>query len=188
MESVPQIVKGADPRMDKAVAHLEEDLKSLRTGRATTSLVENITVEQYGAQVPLKAVATISTPDAQTIAISPWDKNLVAPIEKVLREDQALGMNPSSDGNVVRLNVPPMTEDRRREIVKELGQKVEQCNIALRQIRHDIINEVKKLEKAGNASQDDAKYAEQEMNKKIGQYKDKVDALAKAKETDIMTV
>lgn len=188
MESVPQIVKSADPRMDKAINRLEDDLKSLRTGRATTTLVEGVTVEQYGAQTPLKAVASISTPDAQTIAISPWDKSLVTVIEKALRENQALGMNPSSDGNVVRLNVPPMTEDRRREIVKDLGTKVEQCNIALRQVRHDVLNEVKRMEKDGNATQDDAKFAEQELNKKIDTYKKKIDELAKAKEAEIMTV
>jgi ribosome recycling factor len=188
MESVPQIVTSADPRMDKAIAHLQEDLRSLRTGRATTALVENLTVENYGAQVPLKAVATITTPDAHTIAISPWDKNLVAPIEKLLREDQALGLNPSSDGNVVRLNVPPMTEDRRRDIARELGVKVEQCHISLRQIRHDVLNEVKKLEKAGSATQDDAKFAETELNKKIDQRKKQIDELAAAKQTEIMTV
>lgn len=188
MESIPQIVKSVDPRMDKAINHLEEELTSLRTGRAQTSLVENIMVEQYGAQTPLKAVASINTPDAKTIAISPWDKSLVAVIEKVLREDQSLGMNPSSDGNVVRLNVPPMTEERRREIVKDMGTKVEDCNISLRQIRHDVLNEVKRMEKDGDATKDDLKYAESELNKKIDLYKGKIDALAKAKEAEIMTV
>jgi ribosome recycling factor len=188
MASVPDIIRTADPRMDKATQHLQEDLRSLRTGRATTALVENLTVEQYGSEVPLKAVATIGTPDAHTIAISPWDKTMVAPIEKMLRETQSLGLNPSSDGNVVRLNVPPMTEERRREIVKDLGTKVEQCHIALRQIRHDILGGVKKLEKAGEATQDDTKFAESELNKKIDRYKGQIDALAKAKETEIMTV
>jgi ribosome recycling factor len=188
MESIASIVKGADPRMDKAIAHLEEELASLRTGRAQTGLVENIQVEQYGSMVPLKTVASINTPDAQTIAISPWDKSLVAVVEKTLREDQSLGMNPSSDGNVVRLNVPPMTEERRREIVKDMGSKVEDCNITLRQIRHDVLNEVKRLEKDGNATKDDAKYAETELNKKIDLYKGKIDSLAKAKEVEIMTV
>jgi ribosome recycling factor len=187
-ESVPQIVKTASPRMDKALQHFEADLTSLRTGRATTGMVENITVEQYGQMTPLKAVATINTPDAQTIAINPWDKNLVAAIEKTLRETPSLGLNPSSDGNVVRLNVPPMNEERRREIVKELGAKAEQAQIALRQIRHDVLNEVKKLEKAGNATQDDAKYAETELNKLIETYKRRIDEITAAKQTDIMTV
>ena len=188
MESVPEIVKAADSRMDKAISHLEEELRSLRAGRAQTALVENLTVENYGNQAPLKTVASINTPDAHTIAISPWDKNLVAPIEKMLRENQSLGLNPSSDGNVVRLNVPPMTEERRREIVKDLGAKLEQCHIALRQIRHDILNDVKKLEKSGSATQDDVKYAETELNKKIDIYRRKIDELAAAKQTEIMTV
>src|SRR5690606_36101925 len=121
----------------------DDELQTLRTGRAQTSLVDGVEIEQYGAQVPLKTVAAINTPDAHTVASNPWDKSLVAVIEKALREDQSLGMNPSSDGNVVRLNVPPMTEDRRREIVKDMGGKVEDCNITLRQIRQDVLNEVK---------------------------------------------
>lgn len=185
---VAAIVKQADPRMEKAIEHLEEDLNSLRTGRAQTSLVEGLTVEQFGQQMMLKTVATITTPDAQTIAISPWDKNLVAPIEKMLRETQSLGLNPSSDGNVVRLNVPPMTEERRREIVKDLGQKIESANIALRNIRHDILNDVKRMAKAGDATQDDERYAEQELNKKIDSFKKRIDSIAKAKEAEVMTV
>ncbi|HUC86910.1 MAG TPA: ribosome recycling factor [Candidatus Saccharimonadales bacterium] len=188
MESIPQLVKTATPRLDRAVAHLEEELRSLRTGRATTALVENLTVEQYGAQTPLKAVATITTPDARSIAISPWDKNLVAPIEKMLRENQSLGLNPSSDGNVVRLSVPPMTEERRHEIVKDLGTKVEQCNITLRQVRHDVLNEVKRREKDKQATKDDVKYAETELTKLIETYKKRIDGLAHAKEVEIMTV
>lgn len=185
---VAGIVKGADPRMDKAIEHFEADLASLRTGRAQTSLVENLLIEQWGQQQPLKAVATISTPDAQTIAISPWDKSLVAPIEKLIRETQSLGLNPSSDGNMVRLNVPAMTEERRREIVKDLGAKTEQCNIALRNIRHDILGEVKRLEKDGQATKDDVHFAEQELNKKIDHFKRKIDDLARAKTTEVMTV
>jgi ribosome recycling factor len=174
--------------MQKAVDHLAEELKSLRTGRASTALVENLTVEQYGQATLLKAVATITTPDAHTIAISPWDKNLVAPIEKMLRENQSLGLNPSSDGNVVRLNVPPMTEERRREIVKELGTKVEQCHVSMRNVRHEALNDARRLEKDKQASQDDVKWAENELGKKIDSYKQKVDEIAKAKEAEIMAV
>lgn len=185
---VASIIKQADPRMEKAIQHFEDDLMGLRTGRAQTSMVESLTVEQYGQQMRLKTVATITTPDAQTIAISPWDKTLVDPIEKMLRENQALGLNPSSDGNMVRLNVPPMTEERRRQIVKELGQKAEKANIALRNIRHDVLNEVKRLAKSGEATQDDERYAEQELNKKIDTFKSKLDDIAKAKEAEVMTV
>lgn len=185
---VAGIVKAADGRMDKALEHLDAELASLRTGRAQTSLVENLTVEQFGQQMPLKAVANINTPDAHTIAISPWDKSLVPVIEKMIRETHSLGLNPSSDGNVVRLSVPPMTEERRREIVKDLGAKVEQCNISLRNIRHDVLGEVKRLEKDARATKDDLHYAEQELNKKVDHYKNLITQKAKAKETEVMTV
>lgn len=181
-------VASADPRMDKAVEHLRQQLVSLRTGRASTASVENIVVEQYGQPMPLKSVATITTPDAKTIAISPWDKSLVQVIEKALRENQALGMNPMSDGNVVRLNVPPMTEERRREVVKELGVKLEDAHVAMRNIRHEVLGDVKKLEKAKQATQDDLKWAETELNKKIDKYRGIVTEVAKAKEQEIMTV
>jgi ribosome recycling factor len=124
------IVDSANAKMDKAVAHLEEDLKSLRTGRASTALVESIMVDQYGQMTPLKAVATLSTPDAHTIAVTPWDRTTMPSIEKAIRESQSLGLNPSSDGNTIRLNIPPMTEERRKEILKQLGEKVEQANIS----------------------------------------------------------
>lgn len=182
------MVASVDARMDQAVAHLEDDLRSLRTGRASTALVDSVMIEQYGQQVPLKTIATINTPDARTIAISPWDKNLVAVVEKTLRESPSLGLNPMSDGNIVRLNVPPMTEERRREIVKDLGNKVEQANISLRNIRHDILNDIKKLEKNKEATQDDVKWSETELNKKIDVYKAKIDAIAGVKEAEIMTV
>ncbi len=185
---VTQIVKQAEPRMEKTLAHFEEELRSLRVGRASTALVENLTVEQYGQTMLLKAVATITTPDAHTITISPWDKSLVAGIEKMLRENQALGLNPSSDGTAVRLNVPPMTEERRHDIVKELGAKTEQCHISLRQIRHDILGEVKKLKTAGEATEDDMRYAEQELTRKIDSFNKQADDLARAKEAEIMTV
>jgi ribosome recycling factor len=186
--SARDLVSKTDARFDQSVTHLQDELRSLRTGRAQTSLVENLMVEQFGQQMPLKAVANINTPDAHTIAISPWDKNLVAPIEKMIRESQSLGLNPSSDGNTVRLNVPPMTEERRREIVKELGNKVEQCHISMRNIRHEVLNEIKKLEKNKEATQDDVRWSEGELNKKIDIYRKKVEEVASAKEAEIMQV
>ena len=188
MAEVRSIVAAVDARMDKAVEHLQTQLVSLRTGRASTLLVENLMVEQYGQHMPLKSVATINTPDARTIAISPWDRSMVEVIEKLIRENQSLGMNPMSDGNIVRLNVPPMTEERRREVVKELGVKVEDAHISMRNLRHEVLGEIKKLEKAGEATQDDQKWAETELNKKIERYRAKVTEIAKAKEAEIMTV
>jgi ribosome recycling factor len=174
--------------MEKAVAHFGEDLKSLRTGRASVSLLDSVMVELYGAVQPLKAVASINTPDARTIAVSPWDKTAMGPIEKAIRENQALGLNPSNDGNTIRMSIPPLTEERRREIVKSLGGKVEDCRIALRNIRHEVLNEVKRMEKAKEATADDVKFAESELNKKIDQFQLKINELEAAKAKEIMEV
>jgi ribosome recycling factor len=185
---VKDLINAAAPKLDKALEHLEIEIGSLRTGRANVSLVDGITIEVYGQTMPLKQVATISTPDARTISVTPWDRGNLSTIEKAIRESQSLGLNPSNDGAIIRLNIPPMTEERRKEIVKQLGVKVEECHIALRNIRHDVLGEVKKLEKAKEATQDDAKFAENELNKKLDQYKAKIETIAKTKEQEILAV
>ena len=182
------LIEASGPKMDKAIDHLAEEMNSLRTGRATTGLVDSLPVEHYGVTQPLKAMANINTPDARTIAISPWDKTALSAIEKAIRENQQLGLNPSNDGVTIRLNIPAMTEDRRREVVKSLGSKVEDCRIALRNIRHDIMTEVKKLEKDKRLTQDDVKFAETEMNKKIDQYQQRIVELEVVKTKEIMSV
>jgi ribosome recycling factor len=174
--------------MDKALEHLAGEMDSLRTGRATTALVDNLQVESYGVMQPLKAVASINTPDARTIAINPWDKGMLPVIEKAIRDNQALGLNPSNDGAVIRLNIPAMTEDRRREVVKSLGAKIEDCRIALRNIRRDAMDEVKKLERDKQATQDDVKFAETELNKKIDQFQKRVEEMEAVKTREIMSV
>lgn len=185
---VRQALDAANPKMDKALAHFEEELKGLRTGRASIGLVDGIMVDYFGTTQPLKAVASITTPDAKTIAITPWDRGQLQVIEKAIRETQSLGLNPNNDGSTIRLNIPPMTEERRRDILKVLGQKVEECRIALRNIRHDVLDEVKKMEKAKAATQDDVKFAETELNKKIDQYQAKIEVIAASKEKEIMEV
>ncbi len=185
---VRELVSSADPKMTKAIEHLNHELASLRTGRASSALVDNISVEYYGAIQPLKALASINTPDARTIAITAWDRAAVVVIEKTLRENQSLGLNPMTEGNVIRLNIPAMTEDRRREIVKSLGTKVEECRVALRNIRHEILNEVKRAEKAGTMTQDDTKFAEAELNKKIDQFQKQIETIEAAKTKEIMAV
>jgi ribosome recycling factor len=136
----------------------------------------------------VKQLATIGTPDARTIAITPWDRNALPVIEKAIRESQSLGLTPNNDGINIRLNIPPLTEERRRDIVKSLGEKIEQCRIALRNIRHEILNEVKKLEKDKDATADDVKFAEQQLNKKIEEFQAKIEAVEKAKEAEIMQI
>ncbi|HSH31751.1 MAG TPA: ribosome recycling factor [Candidatus Saccharimonadales bacterium] len=185
---VRPLVAAADPKMDKALEHFSEELKGLRTGRASTALVEGLMVESYGQKLPFKQVASINTPDARTIAITPWDRSVLPAIEKVIRETQSLGLNPNNDGATIRLNIPPLTEERRRDLVKALGDKAEACHIALRNIRHDVLGEVKKLEKDKQATQDDVKFAETELNKKIDQYRARIDLIEKAKAAEIMQV
>jgi ribosome recycling factor len=185
---IKAIIDGSGPRMDKAVEHLGDELRQIRTGRASTALVESITVDQYGQTMPLKAVATLSTPDAHTIAISPWDKSLIATIEKAIRENQALGLNPSNDGSTIRINIPPMTTERREQLTKQVGEKIEACHVALRNIRHDVLDEARKAEKSGSASQDDLKFAESELNKKIDEFRSRLDEIRRAKVADIMEV
>ena len=182
------IVDTVDPKMAKAIEHLEADLGSLRTGRASTVLVESVMVEQYGSMVPLKTMASLSTPDARTIAITPWDRAALQSVEKAIRDSQSLGLNPSNDGNIIRLSIPAMTEERRREIVKQLGEKVENCRVTLRNIRHEAMSEAKKLEQAKQATQDDMKWAEAELNKRIEGFQTKIEAVAAAKEKEIMEV
>lgn len=185
---IRSLVESAGPKMDKAIEHFGEDIKSLRTGRASVAMLDGVVVEYYGVVQPLKAVASVNTPDGRTISVTPWDKGALGPIEKAIRDNQALGLNPSNDGNVIRVAIPAMTEERRREVVKSLSGKVEECRIALRNIRHDVLKEVQKLEKDKQATQDDVKFAEAELNKKIEQSQRKIDELEAAKTKEIMEV
>jgi ribosome recycling factor len=185
---VRTLVDTAGPKMDKAVEHFAEELKTLRTGRASVALLDGVTVEHYGVVQPLKAIASVNAPDARTLSITPWDKTALASIEKAIRDNQALGLNPSNDGNVIRLSIPPMTEERRRDVVKSLGSKVEECRITMRNIRHEVLNEVKRLEKSKEATSDDVKFAEAELNKKIEQFQKRIEELEAAKAKEIMEV
>ena len=182
------IVESATPKMEKAIEHLQGELNSLRTGRASAALVDGIMVEYFDAMQPLKAIASISTPDARTIAITPWDKGAMQPIEKAIRENPSLGLTPSNDGSTIRLNIPPMTEERRREVVKSLGSKIEDCRISLRNVRQDTLREVKRLEKDKQVTQDDAKFAEAELNKKIDQFHKRIEEIEAAKTAEIMAI
>jgi ribosome recycling factor len=185
---VRAMVDGAGPKMEKAVEHFAAELKSLRTGRANVAMLDGVIVEYYGVPQPLKAVAQVSAPDARSLAVAPWDKGALGPVEKAIRENQALGLNPMNDGTVIRMAVPPLTEERRREIVKSLGSKVEDCRIALRNIRHEVLNEVKRMEKAKDATSDDVKFVETELNKKIEQFQKRIDEVEAAKAKEIMEV
>lgn len=183
-----QAVKDAQAKMDGAIAHFEDELKKLRTGRAHASMLEGVTVEAYGVDMPLNQVATISTPEPQLLQISPFDPNNIAAISAAIRNNQSLGMNPSDDGRVVRVPVPPLTEERRRDIVKQVGTKHEDCMISLRNIRRDAMDAVDQAKKDKSIGEDDAKRLTTQVEDAMKAAQGKADQAAKTRENEIMTL
>lgn len=177
-----------EEKFELAVAHFEEELKKVRTGRAHPSMLDGIRVEVYGTQMPLNQVANITAPEAQMLLISPFDPGNIQVIAAAIRADQSLGFNPSDDGRVVRVPVPPLTEERRRLLVKQTSEKVEDARIALRNIRQDALKEVKRMKDAKEFSEDDAKRAEKAVDDDMAKYNSSVEELFKAKEKDILTI
>jgi len=183
-----QIVSDATTKMQAAVAHFKDELKKLRTGRATASMLDSIMVEAYGTQMPLNQAATVSTPEPQLLQISPFDPNNIQAIANAIRNNPMLGMNPTDDGRVVRIPVPPLTEDRRREIVKQLGGKQEEAMVALRSVRHDALGAVDRAKKDRTIGEDDAKRLEKQVDDAVTKARAEAEAAAKVKESEIMTV
>ena len=181
-------ISAAQIKIDQAVAHLADELKKLRTGRANAAMLENIKVTVYGSDMPLPHIATISVADAQLLQISPFDPNNLNAISAAIREDQSLGLNPADDGKVIRVPIPPMTTERRQEVVKLIKEKVEEANIALRNIRHEVLNTAKAQVKDSEISEDDYKSIEKRMEDLMTSAKTTLDEHAKAKETEVMTV
>lgn len=180
------IATAAEPKMRKALEYFEEELGQVRGGRAQAGLVDSLKVDVYGQEMLIKQIATVLTPDARTIAIHPWDKTNMAIIEKAIRDNHSLGLNPSSDGHVIRLNIPPLTEERRAQLVKLVSEKTEACNVALRNARHEALNEAKKAQKAKEISEDDFYQIEKQLNSLIETYHKKAVDLFNAKEREMM--
>ena len=174
-------------RMDKSVNSLKDDFAGLRTGRANAGLLEPVMVEAYGSTTPLNAVAAISVPEPRMISVSVWDKSMVTPVEKAIRS-AGLGLNPVVDGQTLRLPIPPLTEERRKELVKLAGKYAEQARIAVRNIRRDGNDDLKKAEKASEISQDDQKKMEAEIQKDTDAAIKRIDETLKTKEVEIMQV
>ncbi len=172
--------------MQKALNYFEEELSHVRGGRAQAGLVDSLKVEVYGQEMSLKQIATVLTPDARTIMIQPWDKTNMAAIEKSIRDNHSLGLNPSNDGHAIRLNIPSLTEERRGQLVKLVSEKTEACNVALRNARHEALQEAKKALKDKAISQDDFYRIEKQLNELIEKYHDKAAALFSAKEKEMM--
>ncbi|MGH6978246.1 MULTISPECIES: ribosome recycling factor [unclassified Brevundimonas] len=174
-------------RMEKSVDSLKEDFAGLRTGRANSGLLDPVQVEAYGSNSPLNAVAAISVPEPRMISVSVWDKGMVGPVEKAIRA-AGLGLNPIVDGQTLRIPVPPLTEERRKDLVKLAGKYAEQQKIAVRNVRRDANDDLKKAEKATEISQDEQKKMETEVQKDTDAAIKKIDEALKAKEVEIMQV
>jgi ribosome recycling factor len=185
---MPQTVKkNAEDRMQKAIASLKKELATLRAGRAHASLLDRVQVDYYGAPTPVNQLGTISTPDPRTIVIQPWDKSVIGDIEKaILKSD--LGLTPSNDGSVIRINLPALTEERRMELVKMTRKFGEEGKVAIRNIRRDANDEIKKLEKSGDISEDESRRHQDEIQKMTDRYIGEVDKILSAKEAEIMEV
>jgi ribosome recycling factor len=174
-------------RMDKAVSSLKEEFQGLRTGRANAGLLDPVQVQAYGSSSPLNAVAAISVPEPRMISVSVWDKGMVGPVEKAIRA-AGLGLNPIVDGQTLRIPVPPLTEERRKELAKLAGKYAEQQKISVRNVRRDANEDLKKAEKAGDISQDEQKKMETEVQKDTDAAIKRIDETLKTKEVEIMQV
>ena len=185
-ELIKKQVSDAKASMDKAIEHADNELNKIRAGKANPSMLDDIMVDYYGSPTPLSQVGSVNTPDARTIIVQPWEKSLLVAIEKAIKEAN-LGVNPQNDGVIIRINVPPLTEERRRDLVKKAKAEAESGKVAVRNIRKDANEKIKKLKSEG-VSEDEIKTGEAEVQKLTDSYIVKVDQLADAKEKDIMTV
>ena len=180
--------KPYEEKFELAIAHFEEELKKVRTGRSHPAMLDGILVEVYGQKTPLNQVANITAPEPQLLQVTPFDPSNVQPIAAAIRADQSLGFNPSDDGRIVRVPVPSLTEDRRHQLVKQTGEKVEEARIALRNIRQDALKDAKRKKDARELSEDDIKRIEKGIDDDIATHNSKIDAIFRAKEKDILTL
>jgi len=183
-----QIVDDAKKKFQAAYEHFQNELKKVRTGRASAAMLDGVMVTAYGTQMPLNQVANVTVPEAQLIQVTPFDPGNIQAIASAIRDNPTLGLNPSDDGRVVRVPIPALTEERRREYVKVLGGKVEDCMIALRGVRRDAIDAAAQAKKDKAIGEDDAKRLEKQVDELMAKTKADVDAAAKAKESEIMTI
>lgn len=180
--------KSYEDTFELTIAHFEEELKKVRTGRAHPGQLEGIRVEVYGSLMPLNQVANITAPEAQLLQVTPFDPGNIQAIAAAIRADQSLGFNPSDDGRIIRVPVPALTEDRRKLLVKQSSEKVEEARIALRNIRQDALKEAKRMKEAKELSEDDVKRIEKGIDDDMSRYNAKIDEIFRAKEKDILTI
>lgn len=175
-------------KIDQVLEHFQEELKRVRTGRAHAGMLDGVVVEAYGATMPLNQVANVTAPEASMLLITPFDPSNIAAISSAIRGEQNLGFNPSDDGRVVRVPVPALTEERRKQLVKQAGEKVEEARIALRNVRQDALKEAKRLKEDKQLSEDDLKRVETEIDRLVHDNQGKLDELFVVKEKEILTV
>lgn len=182
-----ELIAKSEETMNKSITFLKEELATIRAGKANPKLVDKIQVSYYGTMTPINQVANISVPDPRTIIIQPWDGSLIKDIEKAILISE-LGINPSNDGKIIRLSIPPLTEERRKDLLKIVKKETENTKIAVRNIRRDANEEFKKLEKSGELTKDDLKKSEEESQKITDKYIKLVDDIYKEKEKEILEV
>ncbi len=180
-------MKNTESKMIKAINSLEGDLASIRAGRANPAILDKITVEYYGVQTPLAQVGTISVPEARTIIVQPWDVSVLKEIEKAILASD-IGINPNNDGKVIRLNFPPLTEERRKELNKNVSKRGEEAKVAVRNIRRDSIEQFKKQKKANEITEDDLKDMEEQIQKMTDKFVKQIDGIIAEKEKEILEV
>ena len=184
---IKDLLKDADTRMQGAIHALHEDLAGIRTGRANPSLVEKLQVEYYGTPTPLVQLASISVPEARSLMIKPFDQTTIKAIEKAILSSD-LGLTPNNDGKIIRLNLPPLTEERRRDLTKHVHARVEEARVALRNVRRDVLKDMKDFESEKLISEDDLERGENEVQKLMEHFNTEVEKLGVAKEHEIMEV
>lgn len=184
---IDDLKKDARARMKKSVQTLQHEFSAVRTGRAHAGLLDHITVDYYGAEVPLNQTANVSVEDSRTLAVQPWDKSMVGKIEKAIRNSD-LGLNPTTAGQVIRVPMPPLTEERRRELVKVVKQEAENARVAVRNIRRDVNNDLKALLKEKEITEDEERAAEQAVQKLTDEAVGEIDSMLERKENDLMEV
>lgn len=180
-------VKDFERKMQKSIDAYENELKSIRAGRANPGVLDKITVDYYGSPTQISSVAQISVPDARTITITPWDKTTLKSIEKAIQASE-LGINPQNDGTMLRLSFPPLTEERRKELAKDISKKGEAAKVALRNIRRDANDKCKELKKAGSMTEDEQKTSEKEVQDLTDKYTKQLDKVTEAKTKEIMEI
>ncbi|MBI3911661.1 MAG: ribosome recycling factor [Armatimonadetes bacterium] len=186
-EYLRELLNETEAKMQKAIEATQHDLASIRTGRANPGLVERVEVEYFGSKLPVVQLATATAPEPRLLIVAPWDKNALGPIERAIRKAD-LGLNPANDGNVLRIPIPPLTEETRRNLIRLVHRRVEEGKVVLRSIRREVIEELRRLKKEGDIGEDEEKRTEGDVQKLTDRYVQDLDVIQRAKEQDLMEV